>query len=268
MDATLLPPGLFFRIEGTPFREWFPAGEPVWAALDVLAGLLRIRVRPNAARVPRRGGQVETTTVLWRGETILDGFEVTSWDAAKGRLAVERGGKRLEGASVVCAGSFLMDDAIEVGEGSLVEPAAFVRGPAILGARTEVRQAAYLRGDVLAGAGCVIGHATEAKNAIFLDGAKAGHFAYVGDSILGFGVNLGAGTKLANLKIVEGTVSLKTPAGLVDTGRRKLGAILGDGTETGCNSVTSPGALLAPRSRVYPNVTVPPGAHLGTRIFR
>lgn len=268
MSSTLLPPDLFFRIAGTPFRDAFPSDQPVWAALDTLRGVLESRIRPNVAAVPRRGGQVETTSVLWRGEVLLEGFEIRSWEASKGRLVVQRGGRRLEGASVVCAGAFLMDDAIEIGEGALVEPAAFVRGPAVIGARTEVRQAAYLRGEVLAGAGCVIGHATEAKNAIFLDGAKAGHFAYVGDSILGFGVNLGAGTKLANLKIIEGNVVVKTEEGPVDTGRRKLGAILGDGTETGCNSVTSPGALLAPKSLVYPNATVPPGAHLGTQVFR
>ena len=175
-------------------------------------------------------------------------------------------GRRIEGR--VSPGAWLEGDDILIASGAHVDPTAYICGPAIIGPDAEVRHGAWIRGHAILGRGAVVGHATEVKNSIFLDGAKAGHFAYVGDSILGFGVNLGAGTKLANLKIVEGTVSLKTPAGLVDTGRRKLGAILGDGTETGCNSVTSPGALLAPRSRVYPNVTVPPGAHLGTRIFR
>jgi NDP-sugar pyrophosphorylase family protein len=149
-----------------------------------------------------------------------------------------------------------------------VEPGALIRGPALIGPNSEVRQGAYVRGSVLVGEGCVVGHATEVKNGLFLDGAKAGHFAYVGDSILGFGVNLGAGTKLANLKIIEGTIRLRGPDGPVDTGRRKLGAVLGDGTETGCNSVTSPGALMAPKTMVFPNTTVPAGAHFGVRVFR
>jgi NDP-sugar pyrophosphorylase family protein len=92
-----------------------------------------------------------------------------------------------------------------------------------------------------------------------LNGAKAGHFAYIGDSILGKDVNLGAGTKLANLKMISGTISIAVGKERCDTGRRKLGAILGDRTETGCNSVTSPGTLMGPRSIVYPGLAVPGG---------
>ncbi len=90
-----------------------------------------------------------------------------------------------------------------------------------------------------------------------LDGSKAGHFAYIGDSILGKGVNLGAGTKLANLKMIPGSVVVTAGRKRYNTKRRKLGAILGDFTETGCNSVTSPGTLIGPRSVVYPCVSVP-----------
>jgi NDP-sugar pyrophosphorylase family protein len=105
----------------------------------------------------------------------------------------------------------------------------------------------------------VVGHTTEIKGSIMLDGAKAGHFAYIGDSILGNHVNLGAGTKLANLKMIPGTVTIRAGKEQIDTGRRKIGAILGDRTETGCNSVTSPGTLMGPRSIVYPAVAVPAG---------
>jgi len=263
-----LAPDRFFRLEDTPFRGLLPASEPVWHVLGSLDEAIRERFRPNVAGLPLESGVLVRTAVLAGSTVFLDGFEIECREASKGRLRVTRNGARIEGASVLFAGAFLADEEIEIGSGSLVEPGAYIRGPALIGPSSEVRQGAYIRGSALIGTGCVVGHASEVKNALFLDGAKAGHFAYVGDSILGFGVNLGAGTKLANLKIIEGTIRLKTDEGLVDTGRRKLGAILGDGTETGCNSVTSPGALLGPLSIVYPNTTVPPGAHLGKRVFR
>ena len=116
----------------------------------------------------------------------------------------------------------------------------------MIGSDTEIRQGAYIRGDCLVGKGCVVGHTTEIKGSIMMDGAKAGHFAYIGDSILGNDVNLGAGTKLANLKMMAGSIVVTADKKRYDTGRRKLGAILGDRTETGCNSVTSPGTLMGP----------------------
>jgi len=268
VERHVLGPERFFRLEETPCGEWFPDGEPAWAILEGLPALIRRLVSPNASKIPRLSGMVTRTTALVGGEAVQADLEIVSWDASKGRLEARRKGKPLPDAAVVCAGAFLMDDEIEIGPGSLVEPGALIRGPARIGPACEVRQGAYLRGNVLAGAGCVLGHATEVKNAVFLDGAKAGHFAYVGDSVLGSGANLGAGTKLANLKIIGGAIRIRTREGEVDTGRRKLGAILGDGTETGCNAVLSPGTLLVPKSMVYPNTTVPSGAHLGKRIFR
>ena len=142
---------------------------------------------------------------------------------------------------------------VEIAEGVRVEAGAYIRGPALIGPGTEVRHAAYLRGNVLIGADCVIGHVSECKNAILLDCAQAPHFAYVGDSVLGNDVNLGAGTRLANLKIVPGTIAVRHPDGTsVDTGLRKLGALLGDGVQIGCNTVTSPGTVIGRDSIVYP----------------
>jgi NDP-sugar pyrophosphorylase family protein len=106
------------------------------------------------------------------------------------------------------------------------------------------------------------------KNSIMLPGAKAGHFAYIGDSILGKNCNLGAGTKLANLKLIRTSIRIKGPDGIVDTGLRKLGVIMGDETETGCNCVTSPGTLLGPRSLVTPNKTVKAGYYPRQSIIR
>jgi len=153
----------------------------------------------------------------------------------------------------------LFDSNIYIGEGTVVEPGALIKGPSIIGNHTEVRQGAYLRGNCLIGDRCVVGHTTEVKHSIMLDDAKAGHFAYIGDSVLGNHVNLGAGTKLANLKIVDVEMKLMVEGKVYETGLRKLGAILGDYTETGCNSVTSPGTLLGKASLVYPCVNVPGG---------
>jgi bifunctional N-acetylglucosamine-1-phosphate-uridyltransferase/glucosamine-1-phosphate-acetyltransferase GlmU-like protein len=100
-----------------------------------------------------------------------------------------------------------------------------------------------------------------------LDGARAGHFAYIGDSILGKDVNLGAGTKLANLKVIPGSIVIAYDRKRFKTGRRKLGAVLGDGTETGCNSVTSPGTLTGPASIIYAGVAVPGGYYPSKTFF-
>ena len=97
------------------------------------------------------------------------------------------------------AGAILVNpEQISIGKGSVIEPGAYIKGPCVIGERCAVRQGAYIRGLFLAGNDCVIGHTTEVKQVIFLNGVHAAHFAYLGDSILGHRVNLGAGTKCAN----------------------------------------------------------------------
>ncbi len=140
----------------------------------------------------------------------------------------------------VSRGAYLEGEGISIGEGTVVEPGAYIRGPCIIGKGCQIRHGAYIRGKVVTGDRCVIGHDTEVKHSIFLDGAQASHFAYVGDSILGNDVNLGAGTKLANLKVRGRIITV----GKRNTGRRKLGAILGDGCQLGCNCVTNPGTIM------------------------
>lgn len=158
----------------------------------------------------------------------------------------------------VMTGAFLIGNDIEIGEGTIVEPGAYITGPTIIGQNTQIRHGAYVRGNVIVGDECVVGHTTEMKNAIMLNHAKAGHFAYIGDSILGNEVNLGAGTKLANLKFenLTSSIDIKIEDKIYKTGLKKMGSILGDETETGCNSVMSPGTLLGPKSIIYPNTTV------------
>lgn len=153
-------------------------------------------------------------------------------------------------------GAFLVGEHILIEEEVIVEPGAYIEGPCILGRGTVVRHGAYLRANTLAAAGCVIGHTTETKNAIFLPESKAAHFAYVGDSILGSRVNLGAGTKLANFLLGGGLIKLRIDRQLISTGRNKLGAILGDDCQLGCNSVCNPGTVLGPCCAVRPLTNV------------
>jgi len=136
--------------------------------------------------------------------------------------------------------------------GARIGPYAFVQGPAWIMAGAQVGHVAMLRGGVLMGPRSTVGHASEAKHALLLGGAKVPHFNYVGDSVIGHDVNLGAGVKLANLRVVRGGV---TVAGLA-TGLRKLGAILGDGVSIGCNAVLAPGTVIGRDTIVYDGATV------------
>lgn len=145
---------------------------------------------------------------------------------------------------------------ISIGEGSIVEPGAYVQGPCVLGKNCVVRHGAYIRGSVLTGNGCVIGHDTEVKHSIFLNNAHAAHFAYVGDSIIGNEVNLGAGTKCANLKFDKTQISVFLNGDKIPTQMKKLGAIIGDKSQIGCNAVTNPGTLIGQQVRCYPNLNV------------
>jgi carbonic anhydrase/acetyltransferase-like protein (isoleucine patch superfamily) len=254
----------FFQLEGFRYRDVFGDHEPVWGALDRLNAYLMGFFQ---ARWPLAGvsGQVRKTLVIYQG-SVRDDLVVTA-GGEEGTCRALLEGVPVKEASVIMEGAFLFDDRVILGPGTVVEPGALIKGPAVIGAETEVRQGAYIRGNCLVGDGCIVGHTTEIKNSIMLDGAKAGHFAYIGDSILGKNVNLGAGTKLANLKIIPGTILVNDGTRHHDTGRRKLGAILGDATETGCNSVTSPGTLLGPRCLVYPCVCVPAGCYPARTVF-
>lgn len=154
-------------------------------------------------------------------------------------------------------GTFLENpELISIEEGAVIESGAFIRGPCFISAGSQVRHGAYIRGNVLVGKGCVVGHATEVKNSILLDGAQAGHFAYIGDTILGQNVNLGAGTKCANLKLDHGEIAVTVNGKTVSSGRKKFGAIVGDRSQLGCNSVTNPGTLIGPNAKVYPCISV------------
>ncbi|MFZ5949158.1 MAG: DapH/DapD/GlmU-related protein [Candidatus Rifleibacteriota bacterium] len=153
-------------------------------------------------------------------------------------------------------GAILEGNDIYIGKGSVVQAGALISGPTIIGENVEIRHCAYVRGNVIIGNDAVVGHCTEIVRSVMLPGAKAPHFNYVGDSILGTGVNLGAGTKLSNLKNDGSNVKTKIDELVIDTGVRKFGAILGDNCLLGCNSVTNPGTILGSNCRVYPCAVV------------
>ena len=189
---------------------------------------------------------------------LFDGLEY-AWQALAKLSAyvAEHAREDLSGASVE-EGAFVFGPVL-AGEGTVIEAGAYVRGPVILGRDCQVRSGAYIRGDVLVGDKCVIGGSSELKKTILLDHANAPHHNYCGDSILGNDVNLGSGTKLANVKLGPGNIHVRMDGELLDTGLRKLGAILGDGTKTGCNTVTNPGTIAGRGVKIFPVTNAGPG---------
>jgi UDP-N-acetylglucosamine diphosphorylase / glucose-1-phosphate thymidylyltransferase / UDP-N-acetylgalactosamine diphosphorylase / glucosamine-1-phosphate N-acetyltransferase / galactosamine-1-phosphate N-acetyltransferase len=171
----------------------------------------------------------------------------------------------------VMPGAMLADGPLYVGDGAVIEPGAYVASSAYIGDGVTIRHGAYVRSNCVFLPGSLLGHASEAKSALFLPGAKAPHFAYAGDSVLGQRVNLGAGTKLSNLRVTSGagqTLGVVVAGEEVDTGLRKLGAILGDDVEIGCNAVLNPGTLVGPRSVIYPGAVVPKGFYSADTIIK
>jgi NDP-sugar pyrophosphorylase family protein len=177
----------------------------------------------------------------------------------------------------VMEGAIISGRALYIGEGARIEPGAYVHGPAYIGAGAVVRHGAFVRENAILMAGSILGHASEIKNSLLLPGAFAPHFNYVGDSVLGHHVNLGAGTKLSNLGILSGKDRLsgkrpfiKIPVHdkIYDTGLPKLGAIMGDGSQTGCNAVLNPGCLIGKNSLVYANLSLRKGYHPPNSILK
>lgn len=133
---------------------------------------------------------------------------------------------------------------ISIGAGTIIEPGVYIKGPCIIGKNCQIRHGAYLRECVLTGDRCVIGHASEVKHSVFLNDAQAPHFNYVGDSILGNKVNLGAGVVCANFRLDHRNIVVEIDGARFETGLRKLGVVLGDLSQIGCNSVINPGVFL------------------------
>lgn len=140
-----------------------------------------------------------------------------------------------------------------VSKSAKIFPSAYIGGPCIIGHNTEVRHGAFIRGSALVGNGCVVGNSTELKNVIIFDGVQVPHYNYIGDSILGYKSHMGAGSITSNVKSDKTHVHIKDGSGEdIDTCRKKVGAMLGDFVEVGCNSVLNPGTVIGRNSSVYP----------------
>lgn len=133
-----------------------------------------------------------------------------------------------------------------------VEPGAMIVGPAIIGPHCQIRHNAYIRQQVIVGPGSVVGNATEIKNSILIGCCEVAHFNYIGDSIIGYRGHLGAGAVLSNLKNTTGTVHVIHNGTTIDSGMHKLGSLIGDGANIGCNATLNPGSIIGRRSVVYP----------------
>lgn len=133
---------------------------------------------------------------------------------------------------------------------------AYLGAPCIIGPRTEVRQCAFIRGSALVGADCVVGNSTELKNVILFDHVQTPHYNYVGDSILGYYSHTGAGAITSNVKSDKKLIVIHNGDEQIETGLKKIGAMLGDYVEVGCNSVLNPGTVIGRHSNVYPTSCV------------
>lgn len=135
---------------------------------------------------------------------------------------------------------------------AVVAPTAFLGAPCIIGPKAEVRHCAFIRGSALVGEGCVVGNSVELKNVILFDYVQVPHYNYVGDSILGYRSHMGAGSITSNVKSDKTPVAVRDGGEAIETGLKKMGAMLGDFVEVGCNSVLNPGTVIGRNSNVYP----------------
>ena len=149
-----------------------------------------------------------------------------------------------------------VSEGVWVAKDATVAPTAYLGAPCIIGHGTEVRHCAYVRGSALVGDGCVVGNSVELKNCILFDGVQTPHYNYVGDSILGYRSHMGAGSITSNVKSDKTNVTVNVNGEKVETGCRKMGAMLGDFVEVGCNSVLNPGTVIGAHSNVYPTSSV------------
>ncbi len=149
-----------------------------------------------------------------------------------------------------------------IAKDATVHPYSTIKGPCIIGHGTEVRPGAFIRGSAFVGDGCVIGNSTELKNVVIFNGVQVPHYNYVGDSVLGYKSHMGAGSITSNVKSDKTNVVIKNGDELIPTGRKKVGAVLGDHVEVGCNSVLNPGTVIGRNTNIYPvscvRGTVPP----------
>ena len=139
-----------------------------------------------------------------------------------------------------------------IAKSAKVFSSAYIAAPCIIDEETEVRHCAFVRGSVIVGKNCVVGNSTEIKNSIIFDNVQIPHYNYVGDSVLGYKSHLGAGAITSNVKSDKSLVTVKSGDEKIETGLKKFGAMVGDFTEIGCNTVLNPGTVLCKNCTVYP----------------
>jgi NDP-sugar pyrophosphorylase family protein len=242
----------FTHINNFTHREMFEDIEWPWEPLKSLDQTIQSILEKNSPQVESVDtlkGTVAPDSSDWENAKIGKSLLVTQWVEIKIPVLIKPLG-------------------ILIGKGTVLEPSAILKGAMIIGNDCEIRQGAYMRGNVIVGNRCVIGHATEIKNSVVMDHSEAGHFNYIGDSIVGSHVNMGAGSRLANLqfriaehKERDEQIFPEIPACINDTvipsGLNKFGAILGDNVEVGCNAVVCPGTLVGKDNWIYPNSVLP-----------
>lgn len=183
-------------------------------------------------------------TLAWE---YLAGFTYP-WEALEGlKDCITQLGQTLPTEVYACR-----DGNVWIAKSATVYPTATILGPAIIGERTEVRPGAFIRGSVLVGNDAVVGNSTELKNCVLFDRVQVPHFNYVGDAILGYASHMGGGAITSNVKSDKSPVVIKGADFSIPTGRKKVGAMLGDFVEVGCNSVLNPGTVIGEHSNVYP----------------
>lgn len=143
-------------------------------------------------------------------------------------------------------------DDIWIAKSAVVAPSACLNGPAIIDEEAEVRHCAFIRGNAIVGKGAVVGNSTELKNVILFDGVQVPHYNYVGDSLLGYKSHMGAGSITSNVKSDKTLVEIRCGGEKVETGRKKMGAVLGSFVEVGCGSILNPGTVIGSHTNVYP----------------
>lgn len=141
---------------------------------------------------------------------------------------------------------------IWIAKSASVAASAYIHGPAIIGKEAEIRHCAFIRGNAIVGEGAVVGNSTELKNVILFNKVQVPHYNYVGDSILGYKSHMGAGSITSNVKSDKTLVTIRYENEKIETGLKKMGAILGDYVEVGCGSVLNPGTVIGSHSNVYP----------------
>lgn len=145
-----------------------------------------------------------------------------------------------------------LGDNIWIAKSAKIAPSAFISGPCIIGENTEVRHCAFIRGNALVGNNCVVGNSTELKNVVLIGKVQVPHYNYVGDSVLGYGSHMGAGSITSNVKSDKTLVAVKNDGEILETSLKKFGAMIGDGVEVGCGSVLNPGTVIGKNTNIYP----------------